>query len=101
MDGLQIMDEIAKGAELAGKKRDKNLFLIHDRTEAINFAVQRAKNKDDTVLLLGKGHEKDILRNGPKASQMRHLQQDDHNPDRVVEFPWDEIATTRKALHKK
>jgi UDP-N-acetylmuramoyl-L-alanyl-D-glutamate--2,6-diaminopimelate ligase len=101
IDGLQIMDEIAKGAELAGKKRDKNLFLIHDRKEAINFAVQRAKNKDDTVLLLGKGHEKDILRNGPKASQMRHLQQDDHNPDRVVEFPWDEIATARKALHKK
>jgi UDP-N-acetylmuramoyl-L-alanyl-D-glutamate--2,6-diaminopimelate ligase len=98
MDGLAIMDDIAKGAEKAGKKREKDLFLIHERTEAINFAVSRAKSKDDAVLLLGKGHEKDILRNGPKAAEMRHLQQDDHNPDRVVEFPWDEIGTAHKAL---
>jgi UDP-N-acetylmuramoyl-L-alanyl-D-glutamate--2,6-diaminopimelate ligase len=100
-DGLAIMDDIAKGAEKTGKKREKNLFLIHDRTEAIKFAVSRAKSKDDTVLLLGKGHEKDILRNGPKAAEMRHLQQDDHNPDRVVEYPWDETGTARKALRQR
>jgi UDP-N-acetylmuramyl-tripeptide synthetase len=97
MDGLAIMNDIAKGAEKAGKKRDENLFLVHDRSEAINFAISCAKSKDDTVLLLGKGHEKDILRNGPKAAEMRHLQQDDHNPDRVVEHPWDEIGAARKA----
>lgn len=97
MDGQEIMDQIATGAEEAGKKRDKDLFLVHDRTEAIKFSVGYAK-KGDLVLLLGKGHEKDILRNGPKAAQMRHLQQDDHNPDRVVEFPWDEIGTARKAV---
>jgi UDP-N-acetylmuramoyl-L-alanyl-D-glutamate--2,6-diaminopimelate ligase len=100
MDGLAIMDQIAEGAESAGKKRDKDLFLVHDRTEAIQFAVDRAK-RGDTVLLLGKGHEKDILRNGPKAAEMRHLQQDDHNPDRVVEHKWDEIGTARKALKKR
>jgi hypothetical protein len=94
------MDQIAKGAEKAGKVRDKNLFLVHDRTEAIKFTLRRAKSKDDMVLLLGKGHEKDILRNGPRAAELRHLQQDDHNPDRVQEFPWDEIATTRKLLNK-
>lgn len=97
MDGLEIMDQIAAGAEKAGKKRDKDLFLVHDRTEAIDFAIKRAK-KGDTVLLLGKGHEKDILRNGPRAAELRHLQQDDHNSDRVVEYPWDEIATAHKAL---
>lgn len=97
MDGLAIMDEIAGGAESAGKVREKDLFLVHDRTEAINFAVKRA-GKGDTVLLLGKGHEKDILRNGPKAAEMRHLPQDDHNPDRVVEFPWDEIQTAHDAV---
>jgi UDP-N-acetylmuramoyl-L-alanyl-D-glutamate--2,6-diaminopimelate ligase len=97
MDGQEIMDQIAVGAEEAGKKRDKDLFLVHDRTEAIKFSVGYAK-KGDLVLLLGKGHEKDILRNGPKAAQMRHLQQDDHNPDRVVEFSWDEIGTARKAV---
>lgn len=97
MDGLEIMNQIAEGAEGEGKVREKDLFLVHDRTEAINFAVKRAK-KGDTVLLLGKGHEKDILRNGPRAAELRHLQQDDHNPERVVEFPWDEIATAHEAL---
>jgi UDP-N-acetylmuramoyl-L-alanyl-D-glutamate--2,6-diaminopimelate ligase len=78
IDGVGIMNQIAEGAEKAGKSRDKDLFLVHDRTEAINFAIKRAK-KGDTVLLLGKGHEKTIERaNG--------------------ENPWDELATTRAAL---
>lgn len=78
IDGVEIMDQIAAGAEKAGKKRDKDLFLVHDRTKAINFTVKRA-GKGDTVLLLGKGHEKTIERaNG--------------------ENPWDEIGTARSAL---
>jgi UDP-N-acetylmuramoyl-L-alanyl-D-glutamate--2,6-diaminopimelate ligase len=101
MDGMAIMEQIAGGAEKAGKARGKDLFLIHDRTKAIEFAISRAKSKDDTVLLLGKGHEKDILRNGPKADELRHLQQDDHNSDRVVEHPWDEIGTAKKVLKKQ
>jgi len=100
MDGLEIMDEIASGAEKAGKTREKDLFLVHDRTEAMAFAFKKAK-KHDTVLLLGKGHEKDILRNGPRAAELRHLQQDDHNPDRVVEFQWDEIATAKELLQRE
>lgn len=100
IDGQEIMDEIAKGAEESGKVRNQNLFLIHNRTKAIEFAVNNAQ-KGDTVLLLGKGHEKDILRNGPKAAQLRHLQQDDHNPDRVTEFPWDEIGTVKKAIQSR
>jgi hypothetical protein len=94
------MDQIAAGAEKAGKLRDKNLFLVHDRVQAIEFALKRAKTADDTVLLLGKGHEKDILRNGPKAAELRHLPQDDHNPDRVIEHSWDEIGTTRNLLKR-
>ena len=97
LDGLEIMGQVAGGAEESGKTRDKDLFLVHDRTEAIAFALQRAK-KGDTVILLGKGHEKDILRNGPKAAELRHMLQDDHNPDRVIEHQWDEIATAREAL---
>jgi len=99
IDGQEIMDQIAAAAEKQGKVRDKDLFLVHDRTEAINFTVKRA-SQGDTVLLLGKGHEKDILRNGPRAAELRHLQQDDHNPDRVVEFEWDEIGTAHAALKK-
>lgn len=100
MDGQEIMDQIAAGAEKAGKVRNKNLFLVHDREEAIMTAVNRAK-KGDTVLLLGKGHEKDILRNGPRAAELRHLQQDDHNPERVIEIKWDEIAVARRALKNR
>jgi UDP-N-acetylmuramoyl-L-alanyl-D-glutamate--2,6-diaminopimelate ligase len=97
MDGGEIMEQIAAGAEKAGKTRDKDLFLVHDRAEAIRFAIRRA-GKGDVVMLLGKGHEKDILRNGPKAAELRHLQQDDHDPERVREDPWDEVAAARQAL---
>lgn len=78
IDGQEIMNQIAGGAEEAGLVRDKDLFLVHDRTEAIKFAINSA-HKGDTVLLLGKGHEKTIERaNG--------------------ENPWDEIAAVHQAL---
>lgn len=100
MDGQAIMEEIAAGAVKSGRKRDKNLFLIHDRTEAVQFIINRA-SKGDTVLLLGKGHEKDILRNGPRAAELRHLQQDDRNSDRVVKIAWDEVGVARKAIQNR
>ena len=78
-DGADIMDMIAGGAEKAGKVRDQNLFLVHDRTEAITFALSRAAGANDTVLLLGKGHEKTIERADG-------------------EHPWDEIGVTKDAL---
>lgn len=99
MDGQAIMDEIAAGAEKAGKKRGKDLFLVHKREDAIAAAFKAAK-KDDVVLLLGKGHEKSILSNGPKAAQLRHLQQDDSNADRVVERAYNEVEAARAALKK-
>jgi UDP-N-acetylmuramoyl-L-alanyl-D-glutamate--2,6-diaminopimelate ligase len=77
-DPQQIIDEIAAGAQKAGKVYDKDLFHVHDRTEAINFAVKRAR-KGDTILTLGKGHEKTIERADG-------------------EYPWDEIGTARTAL---
>jgi UDP-N-acetylmuramoyl-L-alanyl-D-glutamate--2,6-diaminopimelate ligase len=82
IDGQQIMDEIAAGAEKSGKTKDKDLFLIHDRAKAIKFAIERAKAKDDVVLLLGKGHEKSIARA--------------HGDD-----PWDEVAQAKRVLAEK
>jgi UDP-N-acetylmuramoyl-L-alanyl-D-glutamate--2,6-diaminopimelate ligase len=79
-DGMQILEEIAAGAEKSGKVRDKDLFLVLDRPKAIRFTLERAK-ADDTVLLLGKGHERTIER--------------DERED-----PWDEIGETKKALTK-
>lgn len=97
MDGKEILEQIAAGAERAGKKRGRDLFLVHDRREAIKVAIGHAR-KGDTIMLLGKGHEKDILRNGPRAAELRHLQQDDSNKDRVQIVRWDEMAETRQAL---
>jgi UDP-N-acetylmuramoyl-L-alanyl-D-glutamate--2,6-diaminopimelate ligase len=80
-DGSQILEAVAKGAEKAGKIRDKDLFLVLDRPSAIKFALSRAK-AGDTVLLLGKGHEKTIERD-----------------DR--EDPYDEAAIARKVLKSR
>jgi UDP-N-acetylmuramoyl-L-alanyl-D-glutamate--2,6-diaminopimelate ligase len=81
IDGLEILNQIADGATEAGKIRDKDLFLVHNRTEAIKFAINRA-SKGDTVLLLGKGHEKTI-------------------DSADGEHPWDEIGTAHQALRSK
>ena len=54
-----------KGAEKHGKVIDKDLFKELDRGKAIALAIKMAK-KGDLVLILGKGHEKTILRaDGP------------------------------------
>lgn len=97
IDGIEIMEQIASGAEKAGKARGKDLFLIHKREEAIEAALKQAK-KGDVVMLLGKGHEKGILSPGPKAAELRHLQQDDNDPRRVIDRPYNEVEAARKAL---
>jgi UDP-N-acetylmuramoyl-L-alanyl-D-glutamate--2,6-diaminopimelate ligase len=79
IDGNMILSQIADGATKAGKIKDKNMFLILDRKKAIEFALSRAKTVNDTVVLLGKGHEKTIERADG-------------------EHPWNEINITRKAL---
>lgn len=79
-DGMEILRQIATGAEKSGKKQGTDLFLVHDRTEAIRFTIAKA-GKGDTVLLLGKGHEKNIERA--------------HGFD-----AWDEVATAKEAIKK-
>lgn len=79
IDGGEILEQIAAGAIRSGKNKDENLFLIPDRTEAIIFAMTRVHNDRDTVVLLGKGHEKTIERADG-------------------EHPWDEVATARSAI---
>jgi UDP-N-acetylmuramoyl-L-alanyl-D-glutamate--2,6-diaminopimelate ligase len=81
VDGDSILQQIASGSIKVGKKINKDLFLIHDRTEAINFAMTRVTSPGDTVVILGKGHEKTIER-----ADGAH--------------PWSEIKTTKSALRK-
>ena len=64
-DPEKIAAEFIKGAEKSGKVLGKNLFKELDRRNAIKLALSLAK-KGDLVLILGKGHEKTILRaDGP------------------------------------
>ena len=59
--GMEILEQIAAGARKSGKKDNKDLFMILDRPTAIYECLKMAK-KGDTVLYLGKGHEKTIER---------------------------------------
>ncbi|MEO8105451.1 MAG: UDP-N-acetylmuramoyl-L-alanyl-D-glutamate--2,6-diaminopimelate ligase [Candidatus Saccharibacteria bacterium] len=78
IDGVAILNQIAAGAERAGKTLNTDLFLVHDRASAIAYTISRATT-GDTILLLGKGHEKTIERaNG--------------------ENDWDEIGSAHGAL---
>lgn len=64
-DPEKIAEGFIKGATKAGKVLDRNLFKELDREKAIELALKTAK-KGDLVLILGKGHEKTILRaDGP------------------------------------
>lgn len=100
INGQEILEQIANGAEKAGKQRDKNLFLVHDREAAVQKAIGLAQ-PGDTVVCLGKGHEKSILSNGPQAAELRHLQQDDRDPRRVTKRDYDEVSVARAALRQR
>ena len=64
-DPAEIAEMFAKGAEKAGKVRGENLMIELDREKAIRKVLMMAR-RGDLVLILGKGHEKTILRgDGP------------------------------------
>ena len=78
-DGATILSQIAEGAAQQGKKEHEDMFIVHNREEAIGFAMTLAKNDNDTVVLLGKGHEKTIERADG-------------------EYPWNETQAAKAAL---
>ncbi len=64
-DPKKIAASFIEGAEKYGKTIGKDLFEELDRRAAIKLAISKAKS-GDIVLILGKGHEKTILRaDGP------------------------------------
>jgi UDP-N-acetylmuramoyl-L-alanyl-D-glutamate--2,6-diaminopimelate ligase len=77
-DRQAILDDIARGAEAAGRRRGHDLLLIADRRQAIAAAFEAAR-PGDVVLLAGKGHERSIA--GPDGEQ-----------------PWDEKAVALEVL---
>jgi UDP-N-acetylmuramoyl-L-alanyl-D-glutamate--2,6-diaminopimelate ligase len=77
-----IIDQVALGAEYAGKKIGRDLFKIFDRGEAIKKAIESAE-ENDIVLITGKGSEQAIcVANGEK-------------------IPWDDRLEARKYLKLK
>lgn len=79
-DPVELLKEIAVGAEKGGKVLNKDLFIIPDRPKAIREAFKMAE-KNDIVLLLGKAHENSIIyKDGP--------------------HPYDEISEAKKALRE-
>ncbi len=77
-DPVELLKMIAVGAEKAGKKMNENLFIIHDRKQAIREVFKMAQ-KGDIVLLLGKSHENSIIY-------------------KDYTMPYDEIAEAKQAL---
>jgi UDP-N-acetylmuramoyl-L-alanyl-D-glutamate--2,6-diaminopimelate ligase len=64
-----ILEAVAEGVLRGGKGKSKkilgiNYFKIIDRDKAIRFALENAQ-KDDVVLITGKGHEK-VMKIGDK-----------------------------------
>ncbi|MFZ2310654.1 MAG: UDP-N-acetylmuramyl-tripeptide synthetase [Patescibacteria group bacterium] len=67
-DPQLIIDQVAVGAEMAGKKPNVSLFKIMDRREAIFQALSLAE-EGDLVLITGKGAEQYIcLADGKKIA---------------------------------
>lgn len=77
----QIIDQIAQGAFSQRSPQGDWLFKIPDRREAIQFTLQNLAQKDDLVLVLGKGHEKSICYG-------------------QTEYPWSDREEVKKALQK-
>lgn len=77
-----IIDQVALGAEKAGKKNNIDLFRITDRRKAIIKGLDLA-GKNDIILITGKGSEQAICgANGEKE-------------------PWDDRAVVRGLLANK
>jgi len=77
----EINSQITKGLIESGAKENRNFFLINDREQAINFAINKLAKKGDCVGVFGKGHETSMNLDGKK------------------ELPWSDFDTVKKALY--
>lgn len=81
-DPLQIINQVAAGAENAGRELNQTLFKILDRREAIKKALELAQ-EGDLVLLTGKGAEQFIC------------------VEKGRKIPWDEREIVREEIVEK
>lgn len=76
-----ISAEIASALEEEGRVAGKDFWQVHDRAEAIAFAIELAR-PGDIVLACGKGHENSMCYS-------------------AEEKPWDEFAAVRAGLARR
>lgn len=79
-DPQEILEDIARAAEKAGKIRDTDLFVIEDRRAGIKKALSLAQ-AEDIILITGKGAEQSMVRGGRS-------------------LPWDDRTVVREELQK-
>lgn len=80
-DLKEINQQIASGVKKTKLKENKDFFVIEDRREAINFAINKLAKKGDIIGIFGKGHETSI------------------NLDGKSEIPWSDKEAIEKALN--
>jgi UDP-N-acetylmuramoyl-L-alanyl-D-glutamate--2,6-diaminopimelate ligase len=76
-----ISAQIAQALEARGRVEGRDFWQVHDRAEAIAFAISQAR-PGDIVLACGKAHESSMC----------------YGTD---EHPWDEFAAVRTALEQR
>ena len=79
-DQNEIIEDIARAAEAAGKVRNRNLFAITDRREGIKQAFKLAK-EGYIVLITVKGAEQSMIIGSEK-------------------IPWDDRKVARQEIEK-
>ncbi len=77
----RINQQIISGIKKTNRQINKDFFIIDDRMDAINFAVNNLAKKGDTVGIFGKGHETSLNLDGKK------------------EIPWSDKEAVEKALY--
>ena len=76
-----ILEEMARGAEKAGAVEGQSYYRVADRAEAIQFAVDLARDSD-LVITCGKGHEQSMCYG-------------------TVETPWSEHQALHDAIGRR
>jgi UDP-N-acetylmuramoyl-L-alanyl-D-glutamate--2,6-diaminopimelate ligase len=74
-----INAQIAEGLHKAKRVRNRDYFVVDDRADAIDFAINRLAQANDIVMLCGKGHERSMCFG-------------------TTEYPWSDQDAARRAL---
>lgn len=75
----QINVQIVEGLHKANRVQDKDYFIIEDRTQAIDFAINHLAQPGDVIMICGKGHERSMCFG-------------------TTEYPWSDQDAARAAL---